>query len=347
MAATWGIASVASAQSSNNENQPVYAPPVYTKPVYTKPVYTPLPPLRQQAPSRMSGLGGVRSQPGVRSAAPNRIPISTFKAVPPTVPTSGAGPIDPSPLPGSVPTRDSHRHDGIIGDGVSISGSYSDGPFRIAFHTGGLRGIRANGRVLLPTYAGGYGLPYNLYYVNDAAMTSNYGPTRYPQTTEPAGSSMQNAPPATPLTPDERAAQRLKSGDAAGAVTSYQAILKQRPSDGDAMRLLGASLIESGRLAEGVSVITLAYKTDSTLPERPLDAEIFQGGAEKLRQHLNRVSALANKERSGSSWFVLATLMQAEGRNKQAAIIVERARAAGLDPQLADELAGALSGNTR
>lgn len=345
MAATWAVASVASAQTSNNENQPVYAPPVYTKPVYTKPVYTPLPPVRQQAPSRMSGLGGVRSQPGVRSAAPNRIPISTYKPTPPSSPSNGTGTIDPSPASGNTPNQD--RHDGVIGDGISISGSYSDGPFRIAFHTGGLRGLRARDRILLPTYTGGCGLPYNLYYVNDTAMISNYGPTRSPQTAEPVATSTQNTPLAAPLTLDERAAQRLKSGDAAGAVTSYQAILKQRPSDGDAMRLLGASLIDSGRVSEGVSVITLAYKTDSTLPERPLDAEIFQGGASKLRQHLNRVSALANKEKSGSTWFVLATLMQAEGRNKQAAVIVERARAAGLDPQLADELAGALSGNTR
>lgn len=334
--ASCAVVSMAAAQASKDDN---------------KPVVTRGQPVRSQAPARMSGLGGVRSQPGVRSAAPRPIPTSTF-----------GRPLAPTTV--SLPTRTERVLDSgggprgyyvvpTVRDGVSISGSYSDGPFKIAFSTGGLTRIVGPGRgYIVPVYTGCYGgvMPYagvGSYYVNDAMISSNYAAPRTQTTiaTRPADDA-QHAQPSAPLTVDERAALRLKRGDAAGAVASYQAILKQRPGDGDVMRSLGVSLIDSGRLSDGVAVIAMAYKTDSTLPERPLNADVFQDGTERLRQHLNRVSALANKERSGTAWFVLATLMQAEGRHRQAAAMVDRARAAGVDAQVADELAGALSGST-
>lgn len=335
--------SVASAQNANEEKAPVFIPSQ---------------PVRQQAPPRMGGLGGVRSQPGVRSAAPAPISIPTFgrpiSPVPtmdrPTHPSTPNRVVESPALPGVqiVP---------VMRDGADISRSHRDGPFTLNF-TSGRRPtflLPRNGYVI-PIYTGGYGavLPYGGiggYFTNDALISAAFYSTYSPSsslppidTQPPAEPMVSEAPPV--LTPEQRAAQHLKAGDAKGAVKLYQAVLRQHPNDADSTRSLGLALLDSGRTSDGIAVIGMAYRSDATLPERPISPDAFQNGATRLRQNLNRVSSFANKEQSGTAWFVLATLMQAEGRPKQALAMLDRAKSAGIDSQVADELASALNGGS-
>src|SRR6185436_20217126 len=84
IAAGFAVASIAAAQSTNND-----------------PNSAPGQPVRSAAPPRMSGLGGVRSQPGVRSVAPAPIPINTFGR--PLTPTPTTTPTPPPPTVAPAP----------------------------------------------------------------------------------------------------------------------------------------------------------------------------------------------------------------------------------------------------
>jgi hypothetical protein len=348
------FAGTAFGQSSNNNNTPSNQGQ----------------PVRSQAPGRMSGLGGVRSQPGVRSAAPRPIPMPTFGRPITNDQTVGPAITLPSTQPRIITSpgfdgrRDSRffgepRHVivPVVGDGINISGSYKDGPFSLVFSTGGLgRVIVPRDGFITPIYFGGYSglLPYGVgtYFGDGSYFSAGYcsscqysqvGPA--PGGQESAVNPMQPQPSmSAPRTPLERASDMLSTGDAKGAVNAFQAYLKQNPNDADAMRLLGLSLLDAGRMVDGIAMFGMAYRSDSTLPTRPFSVDVFSGGAAKTRQYLNRVSAHANRDGSATSWLTLASFMQAEGRDKQARAMIERARKAGLEPQIVQEMTSALSG---
>ena len=108
------------------------------------------------------------------------------------------------------------------------------------------------------------------------------------------------------------------------------------------MRGLGLSLIDAGQVADGVAVIGMAYRSDSTLALSPVADDAY-GKSTRFRSNLNRISAYANREKSASAWLALAALMQAEGRNERAAAMVQRAKEAGLEDQVAQEMTAALA----
>ena len=112
------------------------------------------------------------------------------------------------------------------------------------------------------------------------------------------------------------------------------------------MRGLGLSFIDAGQVSDGVAMVGLAYRSDSALPTNAIAADVF-GTANDLRSNLSKVSRYANRDNSASSWLTLAALMQAEGRNKQALTMLERAKAAGLAEDIAKEMAAALATGPR
>lgn len=358
-AALVSLSGVASAQTTANANHNGHA-------------------VRAQAPGRMSGLGGVKSQPGVHTSLPQPS-VPTFGRRPASsVPIGAAGPItitpmsQPLPPPRVIERRlGPTRHDGrILGDqrevvvpvsdGVSISGSHKRGPFSVVFSTGGLgKVVIPRHGALTPIYFGGYSsvLPYGLgsYFGNGSYFSAGYYSSPYsqvgpaPASPQPDMSTSSVVEPsmAVPRTPLERAGDLLVTGDTKSAIAAYQAYLKQNPNDADAIRLLGLSLIDGGRVSDGVAVVGMAYRSDTTLPARPFSVDLFYGGASKVRQHLNRISSYANREDSATGWLTLASFMQAEGRDKQARAMIERARKAGLEDQIVQEMNSALSGADR
>lgn len=326
----------------------------------------------EQAPARMRGtppgkiqsLGGVRSQPGVKSKAPRG--TGTPIQIQPLSPRSGFSrplmnrpPSSPAPAeavgpgrvawPGQYPVR-------TIGDGLTVSGSYSDGPFKLVFTIGGAGRVNLpNGGFVVPVYTGGLAtvLPYGglgSYFSCASCYAPEYravvGPAWMDQSNRQEGAAPSVGAeaaeePARPMTPVEHAAALLYSGDAKGAAAAYKVHLASNPLDAGALRGLGLSLIEAGQVGDGVAVIGMAYRSDSTLAASVVHPETF-GRTAKLRSNLNRVSGYANREKSASAWLALAVLMQAEGRNERAAAMVQRAGAAGLEPQVVNEMNAAL-----
>jgi len=292
---------------------------------------------------------------GVPAEAPRPISIPTFGHPFPPVPHPSQ-PIFRPPI--ATPFS---RHDGFANDGHSFqgsmngfaaSGSFHNGPFSLAFTTGGPffdshHHFTPCDGSLWPFYPlAGLG-----YYYGNGSYYSDYYPYGYNYPYPYSG--MGNAPAtpqaepqpsmAAPRTPLEHAGDLLAAGDPHGAVTAYQSYLKDHPSDADATRALGLSLIDAGRTADGVAVISMAYRLDSTLSTRPFGLDTL--GAARTRRDLNLVSGYANREKTASSWLALASFMQAEGRYRQASMMVDKAKAAGLDPQIAQEMSSSLAGN--
>lgn len=331
--------------------------------------------MRGTPPGRITSLGGVRSQPGVKSAASR-----SFSApiVVPTVTTNGGF---SRPLL-TRPRFDQGRNDQVghgqggsgqqqwnshqwrpnhwnpdhwNGNGFTFHGSYSEGPFKLVFSTGGLTKIPLphNG-FIIPCYSGGWAacLPYGglgCYFANSSLFSWGYGgivgPAWYdygPGTYEASVPAAGAETPQRELTPLERAALLLQTGESNQAVTAYQAYLKSNPRDSAATRALGLSLIDLGQVTEGVALIGMAYRSDATLALSPLSDDVY-GRASRFRSNLGRISNYANREKSASAWLTLAVLMQAEGRDDRAATMITRAQEAGLEDQVVQEMRNALA----
>lgn len=346
--------------------------------------------MRGTPPGRISNLGGVRSQPGVRSQSPRSFatPIDSGVSRPtlsrptlskPTLqPGPGMGGGSPTPL---NPPHNSHSggHHGhrqdnpgrrvesepdhgrrfghYVGDGFNFSGSLKDGPWTLVFSTGGLGRHWPKDGCFFPVYTGGCAavLPCAGLvgcYANSNYFNWGYGGLVGPAWLEQSGSVYAANPtnamppaadePSRPLTALEHAEQMLKAGESKAAVAAYQAYLKTQPLDSAATRALGLSLIENGQVGDGVSVIGMAYRSDSTLAATPVDDEVF-GSSSRLRTNVGRVSRYANREKSASAWLALAVLMQAEGRVDRARAMIARAKDAGLEVNVVDEMNAAFS----
>jgi hypothetical protein len=331
------------------------------------------PGVKSAAPGRMSGLGGVRSQPGVKSEAPRSfstpLRVNNRPASGPGLKNPGNGPSMTRPAL-SNPTLSNRPGQGQstgggsfelphgfhrVPDGLNISGSFSDGPFTLVFHTGGLSGNHHHHHhkdcAIFPVFHGGCSLfPYwpigSFYDGFGVAYGYNRGYDYVrPIIGEPAPPPAPAAEP-EPLSPEQHAAAMLKFGDSKAAIVAYQSIVKSYPNDSESLRALGLSLIDNGQVGDGVAIIGMAYRADATLAANPIPRDVY-GKATNLRNNLTRVSSYANREKSASAWLTLAVLMQAEGRTQPALTMVERAQAAGLEQQIAQELISALPAPSR
>jgi len=72
--------------------------------------------------------------------------------------------------------------------------------------------------------------------------------------------------------------------------------------------------------------------------------DVYRGGEDTFRKNLQRMSVYANRTQASSAWLALAVMMQAEGRNDQAKVMLDRARNAGLERAVADRMMAALQG---
>jgi hypothetical protein len=245
----------------------------------------------------------------------------------------------------------------VVGSGLTVAGAYSDDHFKIAFRTGGLATIPPNDpSIICPPGSGIGGIkpgciePYYCYppyfpygnwypYVDDGYYSEPVQVIGVPET--PAAAPAPAPPP--PMTDLERAASFLRYGDAQAAAAAYSIYLKSHPNDSEAMRGLGLSLIDAGQVGDGVAVIGMAYRSDSTLAATPVSPSVYTK-TDRFRSNLSRVSAYANREKSASGWLTLTMMMQAEGRYKQAREMLERAKKAGLEAGVAQEMTAALAG---
>jgi tetratricopeptide (TPR) repeat protein len=146
------------------------------------------------------------------------------------------------------------------------------------------------------------------------------------------------------LTILEQADGYLRQGQTTKAIATYREHMLNNGDDVFAMRRLGLALLAKGSVDEAAAMMGLAYKTDApALAPQPMDAGLIPGGNKNFRKLLNKAVHHAHKAKTGSSWLLVAVLMQAEDRVEVAQKMIERARAAGLDEQIIREMTDALS----
>jgi hypothetical protein len=262
----------------------------------------------------------------------------------------------PQNSPGFVNQGNFGQQGGVVvgGSGLTVNGSYTGDNFNLAFHLGG--GVPGhdgcflpNGNfVCYPNYYYGYGWGYyNNYY--DGYYDNSYqrysvvdGALVQPILLAPAAPAPPPAEPPPPPTDAEVAATLLKAGDADGAADKYRLFLRDHADDAEAMRGLAVALLVAGEHDQGVAMMSMAYRTDPTLADRPLDdATLFRSDAD-LRKSVVKAVNFANKIKSASSWLSVGVLMQAEGRDDTALRMIARASDLGLDAALVKKFKVAL-----
>lgn len=307
--------------------------------------------VRSEQARPMSTLGGVRpTLPQVHLGPPNRYPSSIGN---PNVINQSPSvflphstrltvisnprferPLAPPPTTGTIATLPS--------PGLTIDGTYTDDRFRLGVHIG------SNPLVLVPSLGGSsFG---SHWFVGGSWCDWGCGSTPvvqgvyYPMYTDPnlREAVARPAEPPAPQTRAEQGAALLKKGKAKSAVSEYAAHLKDRPEDAEAMRGMALALLDDGRVDDAIAVLVQAYREDPSLADRPVALTTFAGGSKRLRDHLLRVSAHANKINTGAAWHALAVLMQAEGRDRNASAMVQRAKALGLDETVTGRMESAV-----
>lgn len=292
-------------------------------------------------------FGGVRLSPGLPLTGWSPVVSpATFPgggvSIPPAVvparigaPSASGACVSGCPSPGVVCFRQP-------GAGLRIRGSFDDERFRLKFHLGTsddrLVCVPVQTAPVLAWWWVGdgwsgqrYSTIYGFYAPTDPKLAGSAAPEQ-PQEPSPSAPSQ---------TARDRAMEHLRQRDYARAAERLRAWLDEHPQDGEALRALGVALIAGRDVRHGVPTVALAYHTDPWLAWHPLPADVL-GTRESLRDVLRRVSMHANEVRSASGWLTLAVLMQAEGRRADAARMLQRARAAGLDTTIERELSAAL-----
>jgi hypothetical protein len=234
---------------------------------------------------------------------------------------------------------------GIVaaGGGFYAHGAYSDGRFRARFRTSSplipIRGYCPTGTCGTVSCIGGV--------CRTLAPSTIYG--SYLSVGQPAMDPSLVAAVAPPPAPApvvydseaERGDAMLRAGYAAEAITTLRAYLDANPHDAYAMRSMGLAMIARNQVSDGVALVAHAYRTEPALAAYPLPVDAF-GTPADLRRILERVSVHANRTNMPSGWLALAALMQAENRNQLAIRMVERAKQAGLEPEVASQMSAAL-----
>lgn len=246
------------------------------------------------------------------------------------------------------------------GSGISISGSYSGGHWSISGHVGtslnhlgGGRGGCHGGSPFDLIWdgrnwyvpAGSYYYPYATSYRGFMQPIDTTVPRVNPQLLPGAGSPTVDPskpapqPPPPPPTTVEKARAATKSKTFPDAIKLFKEHLKTTADDTTASRQLSIALVESKDLDAGISLLRELYRKDPTLAEKPYVGADCGQDSTRLRDMVAKLSAHAHKSGSPSAWLGVVVLMQADGRAAQAAKMLEKAKAAGLETEVVSRFA--------
>lgn len=151
----------------------------------------------------------------------------------------------------------------------------------------------------------------------------------------------------TPRTAVELAHEALRRGEVEAAVRMFEAHLKESPDDWASARLLGVALIEAGRPSDGATLMRFAYVQRPALAGEPIEmgfwpSEPRRAVNRRFREVLREAVRHASRSNSASSWVAVTALLQAEGRNRPAAVNLAKAVGAGLEEPVAEAFRKAL-----
>ena len=248
------------------------------------------------------------------------------------------------------------------GTGLTVDGQYSNDRLSLGLHLGNAdiaRYVYGSYRTPYRTYRyRSYGCDSDLrYYSSDRDYRYPYD--SYVRTTPMDGQLLQLGSPvvtsgtsqpvietAEPkdLTVLEQADLYLRQGQTSKAIAAYREHMLNNGDDVVAMRRLALALLANGSVDESAAMMGLAYQTDAAaLAPQPIDADLIPGGRTNYRKLLGKAVRHAHQMKTGSSWLLVAVLMQGEDRVDVALKMIERAKAAGLDEQIIREMTDALS----
>jgi len=141
--------------------------------------------------------------------------------------------------------------------------------------------------------------------------------TFVPATPARSGQTIAPEPPPEP-TLEERLLSAMNSRDYDEAQT-----LARQQGDG---RLEAFALLGRGQADEAADLLARAYRRNPELYNEPLRAEAIFANRNETRRLLGLAVRNAHRENTAEAWFLVSTIMRAEGRDRLADDMMDRAR---------------------
>lgn len=293
-----------------------------------------------------SGIGGTGSTANLFPPTCGLQPISPGWPCGPRF-VAPSFPVCPTPLP--APTFPCGNTGWVSGgSGLTVGGVFTNDRWKIGFRIGSPVACVTNicGPTFVPpvcisplwgwtntwgAYWGSY-YPYAMgpnTYGNDPRLWKSSEPVQ----TQPVA---QPAAPAEPPTPLEVGKAALAEKQPRVAIAAFRRDIAERGSSPDTLRFLAIALVENKQLEDASAVMAAAYRLDTLLASIPIDLSGLGYSQREFRDLTTRCVHQANRLGTASSWLLVASLMQAEGRNEPAQRAIEKAAKYGLDSGLVD-----------
>lgn len=184
-----------------------------------------------------------------------------------------------------------------------------------------------------------YSIPSNyrgVVYGTEGELSDTPGPAP----SEPAAQEIPAE--AVPLSALEVARLEMSIGNPEVAIEAYRSHISVFPDDWLAVRELGLALIRFGRRGDGVAMVGYAHSMDPQLAWDVVPDTLFEQDPGELRDAVVDVVGWGHRNPSSSAWLTVAVLMQAEGRDRPALKMIERAEGYGLDPAVGQAMRSVL-----
>lgn len=243
-------------------------------------------------------------------------------------------------------------HFGSGGTSFSFSTGYVEPVYPVAYHRVWPSTCIVPARYVTPwwgvyqPYAGWYYPSYTYVNVNSPWVIPTSTVVTDPYLTATTSTTYLPDPPApvsdTEATTLDYAIGAMQAERYDEAVESFRRHLKDNFDDAYAMRQLSVAFIATRQMDDAAAMMRMAYRVDPGLAPYAINRRELGLTPSELRTFVNRSVEYANDTKSGSAWLLVATLMQAEGRNDQAKEMLERSRAAGGDRDLIDAFQAAM-----
>lgn len=140
----------------------------------------------------------------------------------------------------------------------------------------------------------------------------------------------------------DRAVGAMQAENYDEAVEGFRRHLKDDFDDAEAMRQLAVAFVATRQMDDAAAMMRMAYRIDPGLAPYAINRRELGLTPGELRAFVNRTVEYANTIQSGSSWLLVAILMQAEGRSDVAKEMLERSRTVGGDRELIETLQAAM-----
>lgn len=143
----------------------------------------------------------------------------------------------------------------------------------------------------------------------------------------------------------EKGDYRLSERNAKDAIAHYLKHLETATGDAEAMRSLAVALMDDNQIDKACAMMALAYDRNPALVRDRMAESRFPGSATELRDRLTSIVTYANRTGTASAWLTATVIAQAEKRDSAATNMLNKAKAAGLKPELVKPFEQHLGGN--